>query len=195
MRSTDRPDFERHVAALLAGFDRKNTTERIEAYWRGCMTMPLGVFERAVDRALSENGPDEIPTPKRMWLIARELRAAAVSTATSTPEPPPDPLHRLGMSCLSAIVKRRGVPSHASERLMIDAKNRILEQLRESYGDRQLTEEEAEQLRDVVTPACDKHWQVRSAEETAADIEKLAGARGLRARPHDQVQTSATEAA
>lgn len=193
MLASERPEFEKHVGTLLAGFDRKITPERLEAYWLGCNRMSLGTFERAVARAVGEHGPDEVPTPKRMCFIAYELRAAGVSSS-STPQskqPERDPLQRLAMSCLVEIVKRLGVPSHASGDAMAAAKNRIVAQLADSYGRRSLTDEEATQLRDVITPACEKHFKRRSDEELAADLEHFARTGIARGNPSPELQTSA----
>lgn len=173
MNATDRLEAEKLFSALLAGFDRKATPERLEAYWRGCNRMSLPLLDRVVDRALGDHGPDEIPAPKRLWGIARDLRAEGAPPRAGNTAGAHDQLSVLGNVILLRVLMRDPA-SDDSLRRMVAAKNRIVEQVQGTYGTRPLTDEEVAELRDVFTAALEKLWQPRTSEETAADFEHFA---------------------
>jgi hypothetical protein len=74
--SAEPPDeFDQQFAALCAGFNKPCTVERRVAYRKSLGRLPAVSWARLVEHCLSEQGPDELPTTKRCWLIYRELRA------------------------------------------------------------------------------------------------------------------------
>ncbi len=86
MQSTDREEFEIQLARLCAGFNVPVTKHRVNAYWSGCAKMSLAQLSRAIDQALGEHGPDELPATKTLWKILRGGRtAAAKDVQTSAP--------------------------------------------------------------------------------------------------------------
>jgi hypothetical protein len=80
MLSTDRKEFEAQVAMLCAGFGISATPERQQAFWTGMAKMSLIEFGRCVEFALSEEGPDKLPTTKGVWRIHREIKSSARAT-------------------------------------------------------------------------------------------------------------------
>lgn len=88
MQTTDRDGFEQLVAKLCAGYEKPVTKHRTDAYWSGLAKMSLAQFERCVDRALSDDGPAELPGAKGIWKIHRELRGYA--SAAARPSAPID---------------------------------------------------------------------------------------------------------
>lgn len=85
MQDSDLPEFKAQLAPLFAGFNVPVTAERIEGYWAGLKRMGLPLLARAVENALSEAGPERLPTPPQLWRIARKLRAPGANETT-----PPD---------------------------------------------------------------------------------------------------------
>lgn len=89
MQSTDREEFEIQLARLCAGFNVPVTKHRVNAYWSGCAKMSLLQMSRAIDEALGEHGPDDLPTTKILWKILRGGRTsgpAGVHTSAPTPQ-------------------------------------------------------------------------------------------------------------
>ncbi len=86
MNAGERDAFELKARQLFAGFNVKDTSERIEAYWIGLQDMHLVRFVALADSAL---GPDadkwtggKLPTVSKLWQRFRDTRARA-------PGPPP----------------------------------------------------------------------------------------------------------
>jgi hypothetical protein len=76
VNSSDRPQFDEQMALLCAGYNVPLSV-RPEAYWKGMAKMSLVEFARAVEYALSEDGPDKIPNTKALWAILRGLKKRA----------------------------------------------------------------------------------------------------------------------
>lgn len=99
MLASERVAFAKLVETLCAGYNVPATEARIDAYWRGCHGMALGVFELLIDYAVGPDGDDDLPTPKRLYAIDRkrrsELRAAELAgkraQARDGDEPPKEP--------------------------------------------------------------------------------------------------------
>lgn len=170
MLSTDRQAFDGFLGVLCAGFNVPATPERLDAYWRGLMQMQLGAFERVVNHALGERGPEKLPTPKALWGILRDSRTNTASHASPAAKPKPDHLHVVGQLSLFGFLLRGGA-SDDSLRELIATKNRIVEGLRASRSAGELAGDEVSELRDVLQNAFAKLWQPRSAEAITADIE------------------------
>jgi hypothetical protein len=75
--STERPEFEKHLAVLCAGLDTPCTEDRKQAYWIGLQRMPLSLFARTVNYMLEEEDWRRIPKPKQIWTSSGRLRAKA----------------------------------------------------------------------------------------------------------------------
>lgn len=99
MQSSDRPDFEKLVAKLCAGFEAQAPTpERIAAYVEGLDAMSLIEFSRVVDFALSEAYADEfseggkkrprLPNVPLCWQIRKRFRARPEPKLNPAPIPP-----------------------------------------------------------------------------------------------------------
>jgi hypothetical protein len=134
MLSTERPEFVKLLGALLAGFNAPITDERIEGYWRGLMKLNLIAFERVVEYALGEHGPEKLPTAPGCWNIHRELHSqqrvseAAPLQAALVPER--DALYLHGQRVLLSFLRHKGGTSDAEMRAMLAAKATLLEQYR-----------------------------------------------------------------
>lgn len=166
MLSADRPQFEQLVGALCAGFDRKSTPERIDAYWRGCNRMPLPIFERVVEFALSDRGPDSIPAPKRLWALTREMRVSGpAANEPEQQEPELDPIAAFANRTLYVFLCRHGAASQESLVELVRAKNAVVRAIKSPEGI------EAEELRDVLRTTFAKLWRERTPEETAGDFD------------------------
>lgn len=165
MLNTERPDAEKLFSALLAGFDRKASPERLDAYWRGCNRMALPLLERVVDFALSERGPDSIPTPRQLWLLAREMRSPAAPRSPEHEEPQLDPLSAFANRTLFVFLCQRGAASQESLVELVSAKNAVVRAIKSPEGI------EAEELRDVLRTTFAKLWRERTPEETAGDFD------------------------
>jgi hypothetical protein len=75
--STERPEFEKHLAVLCAGLDTPCTEDRKQAYWIGLQRMPLSLFARTVNYMLEEEDWQRIPKPRQIWTSSGRLRAQA----------------------------------------------------------------------------------------------------------------------
>ena len=74
MQTSEREDFEEQLAILCAGFNVPATVHRKHAYFAGLAKMSMAQFVRCVEYAVSEAGPDELPTSKEIWRIHRDFR-------------------------------------------------------------------------------------------------------------------------
>lgn len=81
MQSADFPEFEELVGQLCAGYEVPATKARKDAHWAGCRALALAQYRRCVEFALSEEGPEDLPTPKGIWRIHRGFRAAGLPRA------------------------------------------------------------------------------------------------------------------
>lgn len=132
MLSTERPQFEAELTILLSGFPTFITAPRIEAYWRGLQKMQLDTFKRCVIEALSESGPEKMPTVNALWQISRRLRAPAFQPQKQAAPNVGDDFLLLGNRWLLAfLLKTGGVPDEAMLWL-IELKNRIVDSYRNS---------------------------------------------------------------
>lgn len=157
MLSTEREGFEHQLGVLCAGFNVAVTTERIDAYWRGLAKMGLAAFERVVEFALGETGPEKIPIPRQCWLVHRRLRSAQ-RVAEQAPvqmdfEPPSVLVMHAQRVLLSFLRHQRGGTSQASLLAMIAAKNLLVEQYRCIVAGPPEDPEAAAELRDRLTDA------------------------------------------
>jgi hypothetical protein len=75
MQAADRDEFEIQLAKLCAGFNVPMTSHRKDAYWSGLAKLSLPQFARCVDYALTDDGPDDLPSTKGIWKIFRALRS------------------------------------------------------------------------------------------------------------------------
>lgn len=94
MQVADREQFDEHLAILCAGFNVPVTGHRKHAYFAGLAKMSLAQFARVVEYAVSEDGPEDVPTTKAIWKIHRQLRRPSVQAA-ATSKAPADPDHLL----------------------------------------------------------------------------------------------------
>jgi hypothetical protein len=88
MQLADRADFEDLVKRLCIGFDLPATKHRMDAYWSGLRKMSLHQFERCVDRALEEEGPEDLPRVKDVWKLHRQWEPRPGQEQTSALAPP-----------------------------------------------------------------------------------------------------------
>jgi hypothetical protein len=112
MQSADREEFESQLGKLCAGYNLPVTTHRRDAYWSGLGKMSLAQFARCVDYAISEEGPEDLPTPKWVWRIHRSLRSrgAVIATLDQPPEDTRDHLlHYANRMFLRHLASRGGV--------------------------------------------------------------------------------------
>lgn len=87
MQVSDREEFEIQLARLCAGYNVPVTKHRVNAYWSGCAKMTIAQLSRAIDQALGEHGPDELPATQALWKILRGARTPAAGVQTSAPIP------------------------------------------------------------------------------------------------------------
>ncbi len=76
MLSSERTEFETLISQLFAGFPSSGvqTPNRIEAYWKGLQKLGLVELTRLVEFALSEHGPDRLPSVPQLWRMRSEMR-------------------------------------------------------------------------------------------------------------------------
>ena len=75
MQSADREQFNTQVRTLMGGHEVFPSPDKIEAYWTAFGTkLSLIQFTRIIDHALSEDGPEDMPTVPQMWALYRDLR-------------------------------------------------------------------------------------------------------------------------
>lgn len=74
MQPSERDEFDDQLAILCAGFNLPATPHRKQAYFAGLAKMTLVQFVRCIEHAVSEEGPEEFPTPRGIWRIHREFR-------------------------------------------------------------------------------------------------------------------------
>jgi hypothetical protein len=108
VRTIEREEFEQLVAKLCAGYEKPVTKHRTDAYWSGLAKMALAQFERCVDYALSDLGPQELPGAKGIWKIHRELRGYASTPRPSAPGDARDHLEHWANRLLYAHIAGRG---------------------------------------------------------------------------------------
>lgn len=88
MHSGERQEFEEQLAVLCAGYNLPINDHRKHAYFIGLAKMSLAQFVRCVEFAITEEGPEELPTPRGIWRIHRELRRGpAINKAPEKAEP------------------------------------------------------------------------------------------------------------
>jgi hypothetical protein len=92
MNTSDREAFDDLVAKLCAGYGATVTEHRRSAYWSSLAKMSLAQFERCIDQALSEEGPEDLPPPKGIWRIHRGFRAKGPAMQAGPTEDPRDHL-------------------------------------------------------------------------------------------------------
>lgn len=166
MNSTERKDFEHDLAILFGAYPGVRLSEaNIEAYWRGLERMSLVTFRRAMDRILDpEQGEDRLPSPKRIWQIAREL----VSESRANAQPPAKPTRSSdafdahGNRVLLSYLRTHGGASLASIKAMVAAKNKLVADYR------LICEEEPQaslELRDKLIEAFDRTFERMPREE------------------------------
>jgi hypothetical protein len=167
VNSIERPQFEGHLAQMLAAYDRKPTPERTEAYWRGLAKMPLVAFERVVDHTLSERGSEELPSPKRCWQIYRDMRGTpTVHGATKSTDPQQSKAKRWGNQWLFAYLTSKGAATKSSLAKLIAAKDRIAESC-ESIPEEEFDPRE---MKPMLFPKFDELWQPITVEEHAESV-------------------------
>jgi hypothetical protein len=74
VQASEREEFEEQLAILCAGYNVPCTQHRKQAFFTGLGKMTLPQWVRCVDLAVSEEGPEELPTPKGIWRIHRGFR-------------------------------------------------------------------------------------------------------------------------
>ncbi len=85
MQTADREEFEQLLAKLCAGYEKPVTQARTAAFWSGLAKMSLAQFDRCVDHALSDDGPEDLPSTKGIWRIHREMRTRGSVVSSQTP--------------------------------------------------------------------------------------------------------------
>lgn len=88
MQVAERNEFEEQLAILCAGFNVPATAHRRHAYFTGLAKMSLAQFTRCVEHALTEEGPEDLPTAKGIWRIHRDIRRAPHMQAAVKKEDP-----------------------------------------------------------------------------------------------------------
>lgn len=86
MQTSEREDFEEQLAILCAGYNVPATVHRKHAYFAGLAKMSMAQFVRCVEHAVSEQGPEEIPTPKGIWRIHRDFRKTTAHGPAGAPQ-------------------------------------------------------------------------------------------------------------
>lgn len=155
MQLADRPLFEDQLGALCAGFNVPVTELRAEAYWRGLQRMHLGQFARVVEYALSEHGPERIPSVPQIWLLHKQARSQrpAAPTPVADAAPAYDALHGFAQRCLLHWLRQRGGVAEATLARLVAEKNRLLAQFREIAAEETLT---ADEVRPAMLRAFDR---------------------------------------
>lgn len=132
MLSTERQDFETHLAVLFGGYPTFLTPPRTEAYWRGLSKMPLSLFVRCVDYSLGESGTDKLPTVNALWQISKRLRVPAPLPQKQAAADVGDYYTLTGNRWLLAFLLRTGGVPDEAVLWLIELKNRIVEDFRNS---------------------------------------------------------------
>lgn len=77
MQTVDLERFDEEFQKLCAAYGVPATKHRKDAYWSGLRKMSIGQFERCIELALGEVGPDAFPPPKAIWKLHRLAQSAA----------------------------------------------------------------------------------------------------------------------
>ncbi len=92
MLANERGQFAKLVETMCAAFNVPATEARIDAYWRGCHRMQLAQFERTIDYLCGpECNEDDLPSPRRMYSLHRQMLAAERAAASKPPPGPAEP--------------------------------------------------------------------------------------------------------
>lgn len=190
MLTVERPQFEDELAVLCAGFDVPATTARKEAYWRALNRMQLGTFTRLVEFALSEDGPDDLPTAPKLWQLYRELRTRWNRPAEPEQHQPVDAVQSFGnLQLLAFLMRQTDRTGHgASQASLIElarATNAITAAAQDDPTIVQALAVDAEQrsdddkaalkqLSEIYARAFEQRWCARTATEVAQDRELYA---------------------
>jgi hypothetical protein len=86
MNSSEREDFEVHLAQLFGAYDKPLTDSKREGYWTGLQKMTLVAFSRVVEHAVGPDGPAQVPNTKDIWGLYRKLRSRAATSSTPAAE-------------------------------------------------------------------------------------------------------------
>lgn len=188
MLSSEHPQFEEQIKVLCAGYNIPYTTERVAAYWRGLMKMPLGTLERVIDHALGPEGPEKIPNPRLLWGIYRDMRASGAPRRPQEAAVKMDPYVQFAnVRLLEFLMVTRGAASESSLVDLVLCKNKIVVQFQEvsSTDPRQAAqpyevfEENMEVMREILMAEFDKRWQPMTDLEKQQHSECFARTRRL----------------
>lgn len=183
MQLADRGEFVAQLKTLCAGFNVPFTGEREEAYWRGLERMQVSSFARVVTHALSDHGPEKLPTVRDVWSLSRVLRRQQPPMTDARDAPPPpavDHWTAFANRRLAAWLRQYGPLSDASLARVVAEKRRLTEQFRLIASDDVVTEEE---FTDALRRAWNSAFTERSAAEIEADRQRTCVERGLRFEP------------
>ncbi len=97
MQTIDLERFEVEFQKLCANFDKPATKQRKDAYWQGLRKMSILQFERSVDIAIGEDGPETFPNPKALWKLYRQSQGGGSAQRAASPAKP---------DCLEAFANR-----------------------------------------------------------------------------------------
>lgn len=76
MPSVDRKVCDTQIELMHAAYGQTCSDLRKDGYYATLARMSDIDFSRTMEFCLSENAPDKLPTAKRLWVIAKELRPA-----------------------------------------------------------------------------------------------------------------------
>ena len=163
MNNSERAAFDDQIRQLFAGFNVPATQERLDAYWRGLQRMQLATVTRVIDYALSEDGPEKLPTAPGLWRLTVDMRASGGPTITTpdTTGPQIDDAGRLGNVSLFRCLALYNGPRITDARMheIVTAKNRLVDAYRRLPDD----ERSPNELRDLIAGAFDRIVQARSS--------------------------------
>lgn len=84
MIETDRDGFAYRMRMLCGAFNVPATPDRLDAYWSGLTHMTFAQFERVVEYAMGERGPERMPTAHVCWELSRMLAPIRAQGALPT---------------------------------------------------------------------------------------------------------------
>lgn len=110
MQTADGEQFEELISQLCAGYEVPVTKHRKDAHWAGCRKMSIAQYRRCVEFALSDDGPEDLPTTKALWRIHRQLTSGSSqhSTPATVRASEPDHLEYFANRLLLLHITHRG---------------------------------------------------------------------------------------
>ena len=140
MLSTERLEFDGHIASLCAALNMPATPERLNGFWKAFNRLHMLEIARMVEGALQDPSIEKATVPA-LWRVRDKLRHRAGAVAVVTNQQRPMSRHLVAINLLFfAYLHKRRVTEEFKGNLNLDARRKACLDLAEFFE--QLDQEE-----------------------------------------------------